>query len=795
MRNPGFACFAVLAATLGVGAATAVFSVVDRLLLRPLPYAHPEELVSVGMMAPLDTSEFMLAAEYIDLRHDKGPLAAVTAFQAGAIECDITEQNPVRQLCMKVEANFLDVLGVPVIAGRPFSAGEDRPNAPPVALISYALWRSRFASDFGAIGRRLDIDGVPTPIIGVLPPGFEMPTLARADILLPLQLNEATERSGRAFRVFARMAPGATAAQVRAALQPHFDRALLMVPPQFRKEIGFRVQPVRSRQVGDARLAAIALFGAVLAVLLIACANIANLLLARAVARTREMAMRTALGASRARLIRQALTESLLLSGLGGAGGCLLAWALLRAFVALGPGALPRLDQASVDLRVLLFAIAASVGAGLLFGLAPALRGSAVSVSGGSRSTAADRHGLRAVLVTLQVAVCVVLLAGAGLLLRSLWQLQQVPLGLQTDHVVTAHFVLGRHRYERDADQLEFFRALEERLAAIPGVQAAAITDTLPPSGGWRARPLSTIEVEGAPQRPEGTGGMVAWRYTTPGYFAVLGIPVRRGRGFTAEDRTPDSYSIVLNETLARRLFPAEDAIGRHILKTPAGQWYTVVGVVADARTRGPANEAGPEFYMVRKPTADIAWRNAEPPQGWRSAFVVARTAIDPSLVSGAIRATLRELDATLPVEMETMPHRMEEITARPRFNALLLSFFAAAGLALAAIGLYGVLSFLVEMRLREFGIRMALGAGPWHVMGLALRQAGAWTGAGLVLGLAGSLAVTRLLRSLLFGVQANDSFAFAAAILLLAAVGAGAALLPARRAAAVDPAVTLREE
>ncbi|MEO8658140.1 MAG: ABC transporter permease [Bryobacteraceae bacterium] len=734
-RNPGFTISALLAAALGIGSTTAVFSVVDRLLLRPLPYHHAQELVSIGMMAPLDTNEFMFASGYMDLQREKGPLSGVTAFQAGSQDCDITEQNPVRQRCMKVPANFFEVLGVSLAAGRPFTLDQDRPHVPPVALISHSLWRSRFGSDPAAVGRKLEIDGVPTPIAGVLPPGFEMPTLATADILLPMQLDEATEREGRAFRVFARLKPDTNATQARAALQPHFDRELATVPPRFRKEITFRVQPLRDRQVGDSRLAAFALVGAVISVLLIACANIANLLLARAVSRAPEMAMRTALGASRLRLIRQAFTESLLLSGCGGVLGSVLAWALLRAFVALGTGALPRLDQASIDPRVLGFALAASVGAGLLFGLAPALRASDVSLAGGTRVTPSSVYGLRAALVTLQVAACVVLLAGAGLLMSSLWRLQQVPLGMQTDHVVAARFVLGLHRYGRGEDQLEFFRALEERLKSVPGVQTAAITDSLPPSGGWRGRPLSTIAVEGVPEMPEGTGGMVAWRYITPEYFTVLGIPIQRGRGFTNEDRAPDAFRIILNETLARRLFPHQDPVGRHVLRGPQGEWFTVAGIAADTRSRGPAADVGPEYYVVRKASADVTWRNAEPPEGWRSAYVVARTSIDPGVASGGIRAAVAALDPTIPVQLETMPQRMEGINARPRFNALLLGFFALAGLVLAAIGLYGVLSFLVAMRTREFGIRMALGAAPASIMSLAVRDAGLWMGMGLILG------------------------------------------------------------
>ncbi len=518
MRNPGFSLTAILAAALGIGATSAVFSAVDRILLRPLPYAQEEQLVSVGMMAPLDTTEFLFATPYFDLRHDQGPFREVTAFQAGNIAMDLTEGNPLRLRALRLEANFLEVLGVRPILGRAFTRAEDLPNGPHVAMISYGLWRTRFAGDPRAVGRTLRLDDIPYQITGVLPKEFEMPTLTPAEVLLPLALNEATETAGRALRVFARLKPGITVGQAMAQLQPQFQRALATVPPQFRKEISFRVRPVRDRQVGDVRAASLALFGAVLAVLLIACANIASLLLARAVSRERELAVRTALGASRARLVRQALTESLVLSAIGGALGCGFAWALLRIFIAIAPGALPRLEEASLDGRVLLFTFGAALASGLLFGIVPALRRPGSLALGGGRSTVRTRGGLRSALVTLEIAFSMVLLTGAGLLLRSLWKLESVPLGMETSHVVTARFILGRQHYNGNEQQLAFFNELERRLASAPGVEAAAITDSMPPSGGMRGRPLSTIDVEGQPGRPEGTGGMVSWRYVTPGH-------------------------------------------------------------------------------------------------------------------------------------------------------------------------------------------------------------------------------------------------------------------------------------
>jgi predicted permease len=794
-RNPVFSLTAILAGALGIGATSAVFSAVDRILFRALPYTAEDRLVSAGMLTPLDTNEFLFAEPYMDLRGNPGPFGSVTAFQAGSFETDLTESNPVRLHALRFEANFLDVLGVRPVVGRMFTRDEDRPNGPRIGLISYSLWQSRFAGDPHAMGRTLQLDGSPLEVIGVLPKDFEMPTLTSADVFLPLALDEAHERMGRAFRVFARLKPGITVQRATAELQPQFERALLTVPARFRKEISLRVRPVRDRQVGDVRSASFALLGAVHAVLLIACANIATLLLARAVARERELAMRAALGASRLRLARQTLTESLILSGIAGVTGCLFSWALLRVFVAIAPAALPRLDQASLDGRVMLFTLAASLASGLLFGMAPAMRRSSSLLAGSARATARTRGGLRSALVTLEIAFSMVLLTGAGLLLRSLWKLEAVPLGMETDHVITARFVLGRQGYGRPEQQLAFFNQLEQRLSAAPGVAAIAITDSLPPSGGMQGRPFSTIDVEGRLPLPEGTGGMTSFRYVTPGYFAALGIPILRGRAFTEQDRGASTFAIVLSQNLARRLFPNEDPIGKRILKGPQGQWSVVVGVAGDVTNLGATRESWPEFYILRKHTVDYIFAQQEPPTGRRGAVVIARTAVDPRIAAGEIRAILGSLEPALPVEIETMHQRLREIDQRPRFYAILLTVFACMGVLIAAVGLFGVMSFLVAQRAREVGVRMALGATPADIVRMTLVAAARWTAAGLILGGAASMLAARLLRSLLFHVEPADPSSIVAALTVLAAATLLAAAEPARRASRLDPIRTLREE
>ncbi len=791
-RHPMFTLTAVFAATLGIGSSTAVFSVVDRILFRSLPYPGDDRLVSVGMMAPLDNNEFLLPDAYFDWRKHQTPFSSITSFTAGVADCDLTETNPMRLGCARVEGNFLTVFGTPPVLGRAFTAEEDVPNGPPVALMSYGLWQSRFGRDPNIAGQRILIDGQPLTIVGVLPANFEMPTLAHADLLFPEQLDEARERAGRPLRVFARLKPDVTLAQAQAAMQPLFQQSLQYVPPQFRQEVHLRIRSLRDRQVQDARVASWVLLSAVGAVLLIACANIANLLLARATSRRKEMAVRAALGAGLGRLIRQTLTETMLLGVFGGAAGCGLAWALLRIFIGMAPDAIPRLDQAALDLRVLLFALAGSVIVGLLFGIAPAVESPRAESLTGSRTAGVRRTLLREWLVAAQIAVSLVLLACAGMLLRSLWKIQNVPLGMETEHVITAEFVLGRQGYSEDSRQLQFFDGVEARLGGIPGVESFAISDSLPPSGGARGRLLASIRVEGQPPFDKGTGGLIAWRYVTPGYFTTLGIPILRGRVFREEDRVPGASAIVLSEAFARRLFPHGDALGKRI---QTNAWATVVGVAADVKNLGPMRPSEPEYYILRRHVSDETSQIQEPPMGWRQAKVAIRTSVNPKVMEGWIKREFAALDPALPVTLGSMRQRVGRLVDRPRFNAFLLSLFAGMGVLLAAIGLYGVMAFLVGQRTQEIGVRMALGATPRMIAKLVLSRAAAWTVAGALLGLAGSLFATRALQSMLFQVPARDPWTFAAAVPALLLIALGAAWIPALRAARVDPMTALRHE
>lgn len=795
VRVPGFTIAAVLAIAVGIGATTAVFSVVDRVLFRSLPYGDPDRLASIGFLAPIDRNEFLLGADYLEWRAQQQPFEQITALRPGAQDCDLTDSHPERLACVFADADFLPVFRVTPALGRNFTPEEDRPNASRVALISYGLWQSRFAGDRQVLGRTISLDGIATTIIGVLPRDFEMPT-SNADVLEPLALNPASQQrpnTGAVLRGFARLKPGVTASQARAAMEPLFQNSLKFVPKQFIRDVSLSVRLLRERQLGDARTASWLLLASVLAVLLIACADVANLLLARSAEREREIAVRFALGARRGRVARQLLTESIALGTAGGMLGAALAYWLLRTFVAIAPTAFPGLQKASLDGRVLAFAVVASIASGLFAGLAPALQKPRPEALAGARAVAGSRGWFGQALVVSQIALSLVLLASAGLLLRSLWDLQSVPLGLSAEHVMVAQVSLGRLHYGTPAQQQQFWEALESRVARIPDVRAFAFSDTLPPMGGVRTNLLANIEAEGRAPMTEGTGGSVAWRGVTPGYFETLGIPIVRGRGFTEEDRANSDHVVILSDTLARKLFPNGNALGQRLMIGKVPPWCTVVGIAADVKNNGLTTGDEPEYYRLRKRTERFGLGAAG--YDGLSAYLVVRTSARPQAMQPWIKGEIAALDPTLPVELGTMDERVGKLTARPRFDAELLAAFAVIGLLLAAIGLYGVMAFLVAQRTPEIGVRMALGATPGMIARLIFSYAGRWTIAGVAAGSLGAWWAARLLRTLLFQTSPAHPGILAGAAALLAAVACLAAWVPSRRAARVDPMVALRNE
>ena len=787
-RNPVFTIAVLATLTLGIGSTTAVFSVVDRILFRPLPYAHNDRLVSVGLTAPIIPEEFMLGGSYYVWRDSQKPFEAFTS-ETGVSPCDLTERNPARLSCASVEASFLPTLGVAPILGRNFLLDEDRPSGPKVALISYALWQSHYARDPGVVNRLIDIDGNQVRVVGVLPKDFEMPALEAADVLMPQALDEAVQRKadpGRVMYAFARLKPGIGAAQAQAMLDPVFQYSLSLAPAPFRKEVHLRVRSIRDRQTHDLRLAAWILLGAVLAVLSIACANVASLLMARAAARERELAVRTVLGASRARLIRQALTETLLLAGTGAVLGCIFAEILLRAFIALAPVGIPFLLMARLDARIVGFTLLLSLVCGMLFGVLPALeRPRAAALTARFRSSGAHAW-LRRCLVAGQIAVSMVLLTGAALLLRSFRNLEEQKMGMETRGVLAAHISLPRSRYNTPQKQIDFFLRAEAALKRMPGAESVAVSDSLPPGGDHSENIFNNIAVAGRPRPASGTGGMVARRWITPAYFNTLGVPIVRGHNFTESGRGSAENSVILSSLLASRLFGKQDPVDQKLQLEPDGPWFTVLGIAADVKNAGLSGDDEPEYYLLTRNVADH----------WAAHSVLAvKTSLAPAAVEPWIRAQIAQIDPTIPFEIETLSQSVGRLADRPRFETALLTFFALCGLSLALIGLYGVIAFLAAQRTQEIGVRMALGATRVQILRLIAAEGVRLISIGAVVGLAAALALAQLLKSLLFNVDAHDPASFAAVTLLLAVVALAATLIPARAAMKVEPVQALRYE
>jgi putative ABC transport system permease protein len=773
---------------LGIGACTAVFSMVDRLLFRSLPYPRAGQLVSVGINGPIDANEFMIGHTYADWRHKPTPFESLTSMLPAA-QCNLGNQNAVRIHCIAVEYNFLRTLGIAPLLGRDFSREDDLPNAPRVGLISYGLWEGRFGGRAEVLGQTVQLDDQPVRIAGVLPRTFEMPQMGEADILVPEQLDETVLRrvaTGAFLRCFARLRDGLTIEQARDAMRPLFDEAIHDAPPELRKEIHPALRSLRDQQTQSVRLASWMLLGVVLALLLISCSNAANLLLARAVARRRQMAMRSALGAGKFRLIQSSLIESLLFALCGGAAGCLLGFFMLRILTALSPGAILRLNQAAIDGRALLFTLFASAFAAVLFGLLPALEAPRAESLLAWHSIGNRGFTTRHLLVMFQIAMSLVLLAGATLFSRSLAKLESQPLGMDPERVVTGAFVLGSHRYQEPVAQAAFYRQLEARLsAAMPGIAAVALSDSLPPVGEMHSRPFSTLRIAGRPPVAR-EGGIVGYRDVTPAYFEALRIHIAAGRAFNESDRNAIAAPLILSASLAQKLFRNENPIGQQMAVDGHALWAPVVGVAADVKNDGLAGAPTPEYYRVR------TWNSG---QLGRSAIAIFRTSLPRDGMSRWLRHEFAAMDPTLPVKIEFMDERVSGLANQSRFITLVVAMFAAFGLLLAAVGLYGVLSFLVGQQTREIGVRMALGATPLNVAVLTLRVAACWTALGALLGLACALLLGRLLRGLLFGVSPQDPLAFAVALAALLITAALAVSLPTARAARVDPAICLRHD
>jgi putative ABC transport system permease protein len=778
---------AVLALALGIGANTAIFSVVNAVLLRSLPFREPDRLVVLSSVRPESGArDDVSAADFEDWRASSRTFQTLAAWRFWGMALEGMGE-PEELVSIRASANLFQLLGVAPAVGRGFRPEGDQPGRDRVVVLSQGLWQRRFGGDPRIIGRSLTLDGEPYTVVGVMPAGFRFPDDDDVSLWLPLAFQdfETHSRSVRTFNVLGRLAPGATLAQARAEMEG-LAVGLARRYPDTNAGWGAAVMPAREALVGRNR-ALVVLLGAVAFVLAIACANVASLLLARASRRRRELGIRTALGASRLRVVRQLLVESALLGFFGAVLGLVLATWGTPAITALAPEGLPQWNPVSLDATVLLFTLAVSLGAAVLAGVVPALQASAPDPvaslrEGGTRLTAGSRAGrVQGGLIVAEVALALVLLVGAGLLLKSFVRLRNADPGFRMENVLVATIFLPSSRYPEPSREALFFEELRERVRRLPGVISEGAVTALPmnPVGIDYDLPL---EIEGRPATA-GQEPRVDYRVATPVYFRTLGIPLLRGRDFSETDRPDRPGVMIVNRALARRFFPGEDPVGKRV-RTPEGGPLEIVGVVGDVRHRGLDVAPVPEMFVPFQ----------QAPHGGMT--LVARTRGDPLALSAAVKHEVYTLDPNQPITvLTTLDRVVSDTLAAPRFDAVLLGGFAALALALAVLGIYGMLSYAVSQRTQEIGVRMALGARRNEVVRLVMGRGMALAGAGVALGLAGALALTRVLRGLLHEVSPTDPTTLAATALLLVAVALPACWIPARRATGIDPLIALRAE
>jgi putative ABC transport system permease protein len=786
-RTPVFTLAAMACLALGIGANTAIFSVIDGVLLRPLPFTDPGSLVMLWETDPRRGVDRNVAspANYLDWRAQNSSFTEMGTYidwRANLTGVD----EPIEVARSIATATFFRVLGVAPELGRVYTSEEDMPNGPNVVVLCHGLWQRRFGARAAALGARLQLDGRPFTVIGVMPERFGIEG-STAELWTPMGLNPSVDyrtRTGRYLTTVARLKPGVTPERARADMSA-IGRRLAEAHPEFNGGWGVNVVPMSEQVVGGVRRALLVLGGVVAFVLLIACANVANLLLARSTARTREMAVRAALGAGRARMVRQLLTESVVLATLGAAAGLALAYWGVEGVKALAPRGVPRVASISIDGWTLAFTVVVALATGLLFGLAPALqagRGNLQTVlrEGSRGSTAGGRT--RTFLVAAQVALSLVLLIGAGLMVRSFARLQSVDPGFDPAGVLTGRVQLAGERFRASSAATVFFDQLLERIQKVPGVQSAGAINWIPFAGQGSA---TSYWIEGRPVPPPTSEFVADVRAVDPRYFRTLRIRVLRGAPFDARANSENPKQVVVNEALVRVHFPTGNPIGEHVLM-PWGDTLRgeIVGVVADTRHAGLDSVAKPMIY----------WAMKQFPTNFMT--LVVRTVGDPMRLAPAIAREVRALDANQPfADPKPLDAYLSQSVAQRRFSMMLLGAFSALALVLAAVGIYGVLAYSVAQRTREIGVRMALGARDATVAGMVVREALGVVGAGLAVGVAGALALTRVLATLLYDISPTDPLTFATVTLALGAVAVAASYFPARRAARVDPIAALREE
>jgi putative ABC transport system permease protein len=792
-RSPGFTAAAVLALALGIGATAAIFSVVDAVLLRPLPYADAGRLVVLLHSARNPVAP----ANFLDWKRQSAAFESMGA--ADNWVPNITGGGePESVQALRMTADVLPMLGIRPLLGRTFGPAEDVPGRDRVVVLSHRLWQRRFASDAGVLGRTIDLNGESYAVVGVMPQSFDFPLFwaTGTELWVPLALgNRAANREGQSLRIFARLKPGTPLSTARAEIATITARLEKAYPGSNRD---VTVRTLEETVVGDVRRPLLVLLVAAGFLLLIACANVAHMLLARAAAREKEIAVRTALGAGRARTVRQLLTESLLLAFLGGAAGLALAAWATRVLVALS-GRIPRAEAVHLDGRAFAFALAVSLGSAVLFGLAPALKASrrdlTESLRDGERGSTEGfrRNRLRSLLIGSEFALALVLLVGAGLMIRSFTALLAVDPGFDPRRVVTMAVSVAGTREAEPGRRANFYRQLLERVRATPGVVSASAINHLPLAGdiwGW------SFKIEGRPTPAPGESPGATYRVVAPGYFRTMGIPILRGRDISESDDARASGAVVINEWLAKQHWPSEEPLGKRITfddldKDP--QWLTVVGVVKNAVTgRWAAAPEGEVYLAYFQHRAYLERRTSV----YEYMTLVARGARDPAALAPSLRRQVRALDANVTIsQVLTMEDVVNQINTRPRFSLLLLATFAGAALILAAVGIYGVMSYSVSRRTHEIGLRMALGAGQGDVLRLVVRQGMRVALIGAAAGLAGALLLTRLMATLLYGVRSTDPPTFLLVTVVLTAVALVASYIPARRATRIDPLLALKHE
>jgi len=786
LKNPGFAVVAVIALALGIGANTAIFSVVNTVLLQSLPYDDPDRLMIVRENKLPQFPEFSVSpGNFLDWQKQSSSFEKLTAINGAAYNLVAGDAEPERLRGARVSAGLFEMLGAKPVQGRTFMDEEDQPGRENVVILSGSLWKRRFASDSNIVGQSITLSATSYTVIGIMPGTFQFPD-RDTELWTPIAFTarQAQQHGSHFLSVIGRLKQDVTVQQADAEVKSIAARLAEQYPGS---NAGWstNVFPMQEYEVRDIKSGLIFLLGAVALVLLIACANVANLLLARSTARQKEMAIRSALGASRWRVVRQLLTESVLLALLGGGVGLLLAFWGMESLLALAPEDLPRIKDVALDARVLGFTLVVTLMTGVIFGLAPALQASSPNLNEtlkeAGRGTTAGRHRVRNSLVIVEVALALMLLICSGLMIRSFIRLQRVNPGFNPNNALVVNIALPGRKYPNSDHHLAFFSQLVERTSALPGVVAAGLTQSLPIQGDY----LLGFNIQGRPPAPPGEDKSTNYYAVTPGYFKAMGIPLLRGRLFTEQDNNNAARVAIINETMARQYFPDEDPIGKGISVTQGPERFReIVGIVGDVKQYGLAQPSTLQTYdpYLQMPFSGVT--------------LVVRTENNPASLSGAIRSEVLAIDREQPVSrIRTLDQIISGSVQQQRFLMLLLGVFAAVALILAAVGLYGVMSYAVTQRTHEIGIRMALGANAGNVLRLVVGHGMMLAMIGVAIGLAGAFAVTRLMATLLFSVSTTDPVTFAGISVLLTGVALVACLGPAHRATRVDPMVALRHE